>query len=135
MSTIDDFIAQSEGRCLDLDHMYGCQCVDLADAWAIALGQPLPPVMGAKDFAGNNYAGWQWLPNSLTNAPVPGDLVVWDSGIGPYGHVALCIGPADANTFTSLDQNWNGSNAAAGSPAARVTHNYFAVAGWLHPTG
>ena len=34
------FIAQRENQCLDLDGAYGCQGVDLADAWANNLGPP-----------------------------------------------------------------------------------------------
>jgi len=128
------FIAQRENQCLDLDGAYGCQCVDLADAWANNLDHPLPLVEGAKDYAGQTIPGWLWIANGQENFPEPGDLVIWNSQIGPNGHVAICIGPADANTFSSLDQNWFGANSLTGSAAARVPHNYFGVAGWLRPS-
>jgi hypothetical protein len=127
------FVAEREGQCLDLDGAFGCQCVDLADAWANNLGHPLPLVEGAKDFADRAIPGWVWISNGQENFPQPGDLMVWNAQIGPNGHVALCTGPADANTFTSLDQNWFGANSQTGSPAARVSHHYFGVAGWLRP--
>ena len=33
-----------------------------------------------------------------------GDVCIWTGG--QYGHVAICLGPADLNTFITLDQNW-----------------------------
>ena len=35
---------------------------------------------------------------------INGDVAVWTGG--NYGHVAICIGPADLETFVTLDQNW-----------------------------
>ena len=127
------FIADATGQCLDLDGAYGCQCVDLADAWANQLGHPLPLVMVAADFIGQNPTGWRWVANAADNAPAPGDLVIWDTRIGFAGHVDLCIGPSSTASFVGLDQNWFNSS-DHGSPAAVVTHNYYGVAGWLTPT-
>lgn len=33
-----------------------------------------------------------------------GDVCLWLGGT--YGHVAICLGPADLNSFITLDQNW-----------------------------
>lgn len=134
--SLRDFVVASEGQCLNPHNdPWGCQCVGLADAWANNLGHPLPLVIVAMDFIGTSPPGWRWIANSPSNAPELGDLVVWDSRIGPAGHIDLCIGPVNTATFGGLDQNWFNSNAVTGSPAAVVVHSYYGVAGWLHPRG
>ena len=36
--------------------------------------------------------------------PQKGDIAVWTGGT--YGHVAICLGVGDVNTFKTIDQNW-----------------------------
>lgn len=106
------------------------QCVDLANAY-IKEVLNLTPIIGthAKDFPTKyNKDEFDWIPNTPTGVPNPGDIIIWNgrSG-GGYGHIAIVL-DADVNRFTSLDQNW--------SRKQRVTvenHNYTNVSGWLRP--
>ena len=130
-SVLDDWVAASIGQCIDLDHMYGCQCVDLVDSWANYIGRPLPAVPGgAKDLV-QKIADYQWINNTPTNFPDPGDIIVWGTTIGPWGHTAVCL-RADVNYLNSIDQNWVNTS-DNGSPAAYVRHDYRGVLGWQHP--
>lgn len=126
---VEEWAADRTGKCIDLDGAFGCQCVDLADDWANVRGYPLPLVEGAKDLAGRSISGWEW--ETAGTAP-PGSLMVWNDQIGEFGHVSVMLGVEDAGHFTSLDQNWY-SPSDQGSPAARVYHTYYGVAGWFVP--
>ena len=133
--TVLEWVTSRNGQSVDLDGAYGPQCVDLADDWANTLGRPLPPVQGAKDFAGLVIPGYTWVDNTPDAVPAPGDLVIWGTALGPWGHVAIRTEvPADTNSFQTLDQNWVNSG-PNGSPAALVTHTYAGVKGWQHPEG
>lgn len=127
------FVQTHVGVCTDYDGYYGCQCVDLADAWGATIGAPLPLVVGAKDFAYREIPGYNWINDGA--GPQPGDLVVWSADIYPAngnGHVAICTQPARNGVFQSLDQNWYNSG-PMGSPAAYVMHDFYAVLGYQRP--
>jgi hypothetical protein len=131
--SVQDFVRSHEGECIDPDGMFGCQCVDLADAWCKANNVPL--------FAGNAIAAagpvnpsTTWVPNNpqdLNQVPPAGAVVVWGATISEFGHIAIVVqANAGAPNFESLDQNWNNFNLEHGSPAALVTHPYDGVRGW-----
>lgn len=120
------------GHRLDVDNAYGSQCMDLINAYLVnVLG--LPRLGGnAVDVARLHPPGMRWVANGPSNAPAPGDLVVWrgdvpSKAIGPYGHIAICLA-ADSMSLLTCDQNWPN-----GSPVALVWHDYEGVAGWQHP--
>ena len=48
--------------------------------------------------------------------PKRGDIAVWTGG--NYGHVAICLGSGDVNSFRSLDQNWKAQQ------LTEENHNY-----------
>lgn len=120
---------------VDFDGAYGKQCVDLFRAFhRDVLGRNKQPrgVVGAKDFWANydtdselkdNYTK---IPNTADFVPIEGDVMVWSNGT--YGHIAICNGVADTNTFKSLDQNWTNNR-----EINIVTHNYTNVFGVLRP--
>lgn len=134
--SLDDFVASHEGRCTDLDGVFGCQCVDLTNAWCDANG--IPRFTGnAVDAAGQVNRGTTWVandPHDLGQVPPAGALVVWgptpDAHIGRFGHIAVALrAEPGAATFLSLDQNWFNSS-EQGSAAARVEHPYAGLRGW-----
>jgi hypothetical protein len=133
MITIDQFVTNWEHQRANPDaDPYGAQCVELVNEWCKEIG--IEEFSGnAIDFVNDPHPHCDWIPNSPVNFPDPGDIVVWGNLIDPYGHTAVCIGPADANSFQSLDQNWYNSNLTMGSPAEKVTHGYRGVLGWYHP--
>jgi hypothetical protein len=68
------------------------------------------------------------IANTPTNFPNEGDIVIWGTKIGQYGHIAVCQS-ADVNKFTSFDQNWPERSCSHSQP-----HDYTGVLGWLRPT-
>ena len=65
-----------------------------------------------------------------------GDIVIWGTLVGEYGHIDICSGGADTNSFTGFDQNWPLQVDANGNGTGVchfVKHNYNGVLGWLRP--
>src|SRR5690349_19255194 len=127
MMTLQQFIATYTGKPIDVDHVYGPQCVDLANAYA-------RDVLGAPLFAGNAVDIFSMFPttaytravNTPSNFPAPGDIIIWGGpnatvGTTEYGHIAVCITSTIA-AFTSFDQNW-----PEGSVCHAQPHTYDAV--------
>ena len=142
----DAFVNGNNGVCVDMDGFYGCQCVDLMRSFfQQVLKVPSPSSSGS---AYSIYAGVSGsitltsgtrkvrldkIANTPTGVPLKGDIVFWSTAVGSgYGHVAIFLS-GDASSFISFDQNWPSGNLTIGSPAAKVTHNYNNVVGWLHP--
>jgi hypothetical protein len=130
--TLQEFIAKYQGRFVDVDHAFGAQCVDLANAYCAE-------VLGADRLSGNAIdiwrtapAAWQRATNAPTNAPVQGAIIIWGAnaiaGTGVYGHIAIAVEDQGVSTFTSLDQNF-----PTGSPVHLQRHTYDGVIGWLIP--
>lgn len=88
-------------------------------------GAPVFPVAAAKDMVGTRGDAFNWLPNTPTGVPQPGDIIVWNTAVGPYGHTAIFI-DGNSSSFRSFDQNW-----PTGSAAHVQNHNYNGVVGWL----
>lgn len=93
---------------VDLDGAYGYQCMDLYNEYC----QKVLELTGntgadyAKNIIHNQYVkeNFEFIYNYPDFVPQKGDVAVWLGGT--YGHVAICLGPADLNTFITLDQNW-----------------------------
>lgn len=114
---------------------YGAQCVPLVDHVAKWYGHPLPNVSYAKQLWTVAVDPWyQKIANGPVNFPEAGDLVIFGGTIsaGNTGHCSVAKSGNNIS-FISLDQNWVNFNAAHGSPAAWVTHNYNSVLGWYRP--
>lgn len=125
MADLQAFIAEWNGRYAKWDRGYGGQCVDIVELWLQANGRPTWCCGNAIDVANLRWPGATWTPNCGPCVPSPGDIVVWGSGVGPAGHVAVFIG-GDANSFDSFDQNW-----PIGSLChVQHDHTYNSVLGW-----
>jgi len=127
--TIFDFMPKWEGKYADFDGVYGPQCVDICKYWEQFIGAPITHGNG-KDYkinATEKPNDYQWVKNTATSIPVRGDIIVWGSGIGNYGHVAIYI-RGDVNKFWSFDQNF-----PVGSKCHVQEHSYNAVIGYLRP--
>lgn len=122
--TLAAWIAVVLGQSIDVDQVYGAQCVDLVNDYLRRV-KAQPRVVGnAIDVAHQSIVGAVWTANTPNNAPSPGDVVVWS--FAPYGHtgVVLC---ADAMHLISIDQNWDSVQRAV-----CIAHNYAQVIGWHH---
>lgn len=125
------------------------QCMDLAFKWCDTLNIPRSTIR--HQFA---YQIWSTptdetrkyfdlIPNSATNKPSIGDIVVFTGTTGiPVGHVALETGKSDTMNAITFDQNWDtlhyyhiDPKTGLRVPYCRtVVHtNYYGVVGWLHP--
>lgn len=128
--TLQSFITKYNGKKVEY-HSYSSgalyQCVDSANAYITeVLG--LPAIIGtnAQDFPTKRGQNYDWILNTPTGVPSPGDLMIFKSPDG-VGHISIFV-EGDANSFKSFDQNY-----PTGSPSKIVTHNYNNVIGWMHP--
>ena len=101
---VDDalkYIASLEGRAMDYDGAYGAQCVDLIKYYYKYLGVANYARGNGKDYATNSLPpGWTRIKGAV---PQKGDILVYTSGGGGYGHVAIA-----ESTNVSWHQNFNG---------------------------
>jgi len=136
MITFNEFVNKYEGKTVGYpdDSSFKGECLSLTK-WHIKEVYGInPPTSGCN--AARCY--WSVFPNplgavlkkvSLTGGLIPkrGWIAVWNSNAGSgYGHIASVL-EADTNSFTSLDQNWNGRH------AHRVKHDYTNIYGFLVP--
>lgn len=128
--TLQDFIKKYNGKFVEY-HSFSSgaknQCVDLANQYIVeVLG--LPAIIGtnAQDFPTKRGQNYDWILNTPTGVPSPGDLMIFKSPDN-VGHISIFV-EGDANSFKSFDQNY-----PTGSPSKIVTHNYKNVIGWMHP--
>lgn len=129
--TLDEFVNKWNGKPCDFDGSYGNQCVDLYRMYVKeVLNKPqTPPVAGAKDIW-NSCPGFTKIPNAPDNFPLPGDVMIWGSKYGPYGHVAI-VTKADINTFTCFSQN----DPVGTLPVVKTYKAWSSLLGWLRPEG
>jgi hypothetical protein len=125
--TFDEFVKKYNGIATDYDGGCGVQCVDLAKLY-------MDKVLGIKIGAiGNAEAYWRRynelsilnknfdrIANTPTFIPQKGDIVVWGTKHGKYGHIAVADGVGTTSYFYSYDQNWGGK----GQGMTRIKHTY-----------
>ena len=125
---VQDFINYWNGKYIPSRGGITGQCVSMVQKWAEDHGiggTPVFPVPAAKDMVGLRPDAFNWIPNTPTGVPQPGDIIVWNTAVGPWGHTAIFI-DGNASSFRSFDQNW-----PTGSAAHIQNHNYNGVVGWL----
>lgn len=128
MLTPDQFFGKYDSKGIDFDLYYGFQCMDLYRQFVKeCFGFPQsPPVQGAVDVWTTYLTEYfDKIENSPTNCPIKGDIIIWSTGVGAWGHIAICK-DATPTEFTSFDQNW-----PVGSLCHFQKHNYTNVLGWL----
>lgn len=138
-----NWLAQADGKHMNLDGVYGTQCVDVFLDYASYLyGGIWRSTTGwgnAKDlYANSNPQYWQKIANSPdpNHIPKAGDVVVWGAKTGnPYGHIAVCIVASSANITVLqqdgfIDYNKDGNADGVGH---RKVQTWSGVIGWLRP--
>ena len=128
--TLSGFIEKYNEKGIDYDGKWGFQCVDTYRQYVkeVLNAKQSPAVGGAKDIWDTYLTEvFTRIANKPDNAPKPGDVVIWGTQLGQYGHIGICT-EADTNNFTSFDQNY-----PIGSVCHLQKHTYFGVLGWLHP--
>lgn len=105
------------------------QCVSLVQHWAEdrgVPGTPVFPVAYAYLMAGKRPDYFNWVANTPTGVPSPGDIVVWNSSWGGgAGHTGVVVS-ANTNTLDVFQQN-----DPTGSGARIKRYTYAGVIGWL----
>jgi hypothetical protein len=126
---LQDFIAKWNGNFADFDGKYGAQCFDLVQYWSQAIGGPFISGAVATDISHFQSPFYTWVPNTPTNVPAAGDIIVWDGTWGNgAGHTGVALSGANVNNFQAIEQN----NPTGHAPQI-LGHNYNHVLGWLHP--
>ena len=127
--TVEQFFNKYKGIGIDYDNWYGFQCMDLYHQYdKECIGSKNYPAPAAKD-VWNKYDSnfYTRIANTPTNIPQEGDVIIWGTLIGPYGHIAVFYA-GDVINFTSFDQNF-----PINSKCHFQVHSYKGVLGWLRP--
>ncbi|EGO2800814.1 CHAP domain-containing protein [Enterococcus faecalis] len=134
-SDVVNYVNSLIGKRVDMDGVYGSQCMDLTvhvmnkffHWWpigdAIALTTQAIP------------AGFQRLRVYQATDIQAGDVMIWGLGAyAQYGHTAIAVenGRPDG-TFVSVDQNWVNASLKVGSSAQPVKHTMDGVWGVIRP--
>lgn len=131
----DQFITKWTGKHVDFDGIYPDQCFDLAH-------QYIYDVLGIKDtkiiahpaayqiYSDFNQNGidskyFDKIANTPTGVPQKGDIIVFGTAIGIYGHVSIFYS-GNTTAFKSFDANW-----PVNTLPHLQDHNYTGVVGWL----
>jgi hypothetical protein len=132
--TLTEFIKKYDGKGVDFDGSYGNQCQDLfnkylVDVWNIPNPIQQFPVASAYQNYGyaKNNPNFVCVPNDPTAVPQAGDVIIWNQGVGPHGHVGIFV-EGDVMNFKAFEQNWNGVQ-----KCRIVNHPYDHVTGWFRP--
>lgn len=134
-AVIEKFLTEAPGRSYDPDGVYGLQCKDLVDAYAMfVFGKPwaetVRPGNGNRVFANANPAYFSKVANDPRNAaqlPPRGSILSFDYGDGGPGHTAVTLA-ADRNGVKVLQQDGN-----LQTPAHVAYLTYAGLLGWLIP--
>ena len=128
--TLEQFIEKWNNKSCDWDGAYGGQCLDLYRQYVKeCLDFPQSPsVAGAKDIWDTYLTSYfTRYNNSPTAVPKKGDIILWGTKLGQYGHVAIFL-DGGVTKFNSFDQNY-----PEGSLCHIQSHTYTGVLGWLRP--
>ena len=129
MQNQQEFFIKYNNKFLDVDGVFGNQCVDVIKAYVKEVLGIIPVISGnAIDFWNYPPAGFTLIKNTPFNKPLPGDIIIWNTKYSnPYGHIAV------VNWSRYFDVGVFEQNNPVGSPCHFGTHNYKNVLGWLRP--
>jgi len=119
------FFKKYFGKGVDFDKSYGLQCMDYAEQYNKEVVKA-PRIGGDAKDAWTRYSKKHYK-KVVGGVPKLGDLVVWGTKIGQYGHISVATGKGNRLWFQSVDQNWG-----QGLPRY-VNHSYYGVLGYLRP--
>ena len=107
---IEDFFNKYNGKLLDRDGAYGGQCMDLYNQYQQEVMGVTPRGAAYAKLVWDNYDRNHFtkILNTPEFVPQLGDVAVWTADVsnGELGHIGICTGKGDVNTFESFDQNW-----------------------------
>lgn len=105
------------------------QCIDLWRTYNRKVIQA-PDIFGNPPDIWDKYQSdyYDRIPNTPDGIPQLGDVIIWGTKYGKYGHIAICTELANTSKFTTFDQN-----DPLGSSCHFQPHTYTGVLGWLRP--
>jgi len=130
--TVKQWLNSVNGKYIDYDGAYGAQCVDLVKKYFVeVIG--IPAIRNNAVDYWTNYptAHFTKIVNTPSFIPQSGDICIWGTAVGQYGHISISGGNSNVNRFETMDQNWPFSNGT--TPAKWVMHNYNGFLGVLRP--
>lgn len=132
MISYSAFIKKYNGKYVNYDTKYPNQCTDLVQKYN-------KEVIGGKPFSGDGKDYWRTfdpkkykqIPNRWYTIPRRGDIAVFGTAVGKYGHVDIVYTDRwnlpTLRTFSSFSQNW-----PLGSKSRVIRHpEYKGVIGFL----
>jgi surface antigen len=126
--TTDEFFGQYDGKKIGWNGQYVGECVSLIKHYITeVIGVPVH-YGNAKTWWTNPPPNFEKISDSPSAVPERGDIVIWGTAMGIYGHIAIATGIGDTNHFQSFDQNF-----PIGNPCGYIVHTYNGVLGWLRP--
>lgn len=132
---LNRFVSNLNGQFVEVSSKEALyQCMDLAYLWVFALDYPKETIQNSLAYLvytnpkpiTKEY--FDLIPNTPEAVPKDGDLVVWGTGFGPAGHIAIALGGGTTSSFRCFEQN-----APLGTNAHISQRNYKNVLGWLRP--
>lgn len=117
---------------IDMDGMYGAQCVDLIMAYVKTFAN-FQIYGNAIDYLTNSIpSGWKRYYKGDTNL-APGDIAIWHWGSwDKYGHVGIVI-EVNNGLITSVEQNVDGTP-EQGGVARIMSRDDTCLAGFIRPS-
>lgn len=111
---LKDFIKKYLNKSIDYDGRFQNQCVDCFNQYLVevyGIKEPIKefPVMSAFQLfdMAKKKKNFETQNNGLFDIAKEGDIIVWNQGVGPHGHVGICV-KAGLMTLEVFEQNWNG---------------------------
>lgn len=111
---LNQFIKKYQDKAVDFDGNFGPQCVDLFNRYLVdvyKIKEPIKefPVISAFQLfdMAKKKPNFETQNNGLFDIAKPGDIIVWNQGVGPHGHVGICV-KAGLMSLEVFEQNWNG---------------------------
>jgi len=130
--TLQDFIKKYENKTVDFDGNYGGQCVDLfnqycKEMWGIETPIKEFPVASAYQLYdhASKKSNFICQLNGPNDVPQEGDVIIWNQGVGPHGHVGIYVS-GDVMNLKVFEQNWNNVQKCVINP-----HKYNHIHGWF----
>lgn len=125
--TLEQLFLSWRDQYCDHDKIYGAQCVDLIKQYFKDVLNREPFKGNAIDYWTKDVPGFEKIKRTMFNRPEPGDLIIWDTRYGRYGHIGI-VAWSRFFDFGCFEQN-----DPLGSPCKFKDRTYKYVVGWLRP--
>lgn len=130
---LEQFVSYFNGQYVEVSYRPAqYQCMDLAYIWTALLGAPKASIQqssankvwdNASDLTREYF---DLIPNTPDAIPQDGDIVVWNTKYGQYGHIGIALSGGTKYRFRVFEQN-----NPIGTNAHIQERGYTNISGWL----